>query len=283
MTTLPWQAGTAIACTLTLGLGSAFAGISPKCPGCDEIDDDVRQVSAETPDAPVVFLSQRGLQGASHAYALRIGGEDHGSAAGSADWRIRLQKLGDGVELMGFCVEPGSGLGENRTPYEVVDLYERLHELDEEHGVERAMMLAKWFGAYYGGHDRDDWQRFGSMNKYQVIRAFQLGVWEIMYEEFDAIGDLADGGFQAVVGEDAEEAADRTRERALASAMFQTMDFNADTVVDATLVMLVSDDDDDLGEEFQDQVVMLDGLPQDVRDALATDAVSSDSKRAAAE
>ncbi|MEM9416583.1 MAG: hypothetical protein AAGA29_14075 [Planctomycetota bacterium] len=263
MTTLPWQAGTAIACTLAFGVTATYAG-GPSCGGCEE-------ATPELEENQVVLVSQRGLQGASQSYALRIDGEDHGSAAGSADWRIRMERNDEGVELMGFCVEPGSGLGGNQTPYEVVDLYERLHEQDEENGVERAMMLAKWFGAYYGGHDREDWERFGSMNKYQVIRAFQLGVWEIMYEDFDAIGDLAGGSFQAVVDDEMDEKSQRTQERTLASAMFATMDFNADTVADATLVMLVSEEDDDLGEEFQDQVVMLEALPLEVREQFAYD------------
>ena len=282
MTTLPWQAGSAIACTLALGVSAALAGSTPKCPGCDQAEPET---APELDDNQVVLMSQRSLQGASHSYALRIDGQEHGSAAGSADWRVRMERNGEGVELMGFCVEPGSGFGENQTPYEVVDVYERLYELDEEHGVERAMMLAKWFGAYYGGHDREDWQRFGSMNKYQVIRAFQLGVWEIMYEDFDAIGDLAAGGFQAIVDDESEDSARNAQEQVLASAMFQTMDFNADTVVASRLVMLVSDDDDDddLGEEFQDQVVMLDALPQEIRDQFADVQAPSDDTLASVE
>lgn len=276
MTTLPWQAGTAIACTLALGVGAAFAG--PNCRGCEQAEP-----APELDENQVVLLSQRGLQGASQSFSLHYAGEDHGSAAGNADWRVRTERNGDGTELMGFCVEPGTGLGENQTPYEVVDIYERLHELDEEHGVERAMMLAKWFGAYYGGHDREDWERFGSMNKYQVIRAFQLGVWEIMYEDFDAIGDLAGGSFHAVIDEDSDEKARNIQEQVLASAMFATMDFNADTVNDAALVMLVSDDDDDLGEEFQDQVVMLEALPQGVREQLGFSQAAGEDALASAE
>jgi len=62
-------------------------------------------------------------------------------------------------------------------------------------GNDKKLIMSQWFGNYWQGNSVSDWT-------FLEAQAFQLGLWEIVYEDLASIGDVRTGTFSYVGGGD---------------------------------------------------------------------------------
>lgn len=139
-------------------------------------------------------------------FDARIGSSNYAGGAGLMQWTLTSESdptslpadVGD--QFFTFCIEFLENVTTNHT-YEVVQpqvapLKNGGLDLDGDTntvgmGAAKAELLTYWFGAYYDSVVTAGDITIGSINTSQQERAmaFQMGVWEIVYENLDDIGN----------------------------------------------------------------------------------------------
>ena len=136
----------------------------------------VAQTATYADTVDVQFL---GLKGGAIDTNLGNGG------AGAFKWKkISGSALpyADDSEFLSFCIDIFEHVNTSGpSTYNVVDPADAPNNLMM--GAAKAGLMSHWFGSYYKGNSWDNWTS-------SEARAFQMGVWEIVYEDLNLIGDL---------------------------------------------------------------------------------------------
>ena len=138
------------------------------------------QAAGHADTVDVKFL---GLKGGSIQTNLGSGG------AGAFKWeKLSGSSLPfeDGSHFLSFCIDIFEHVKTGPRTYNVVDPSDAPNSMMM--GSAKAELMSHWFGAYYKGHSWNDWTK-------NEARAFQMGVWEIVYEDLNLIGDLSNDSF----------------------------------------------------------------------------------------
>lgn len=138
------------------------------------------QVAVHADTVDVQFI---GLKGGSIQTNLGSGG------AGAFKWeKISGSSLpiADGDHFLSFCIDIFEHVKTGPRTYNVVDPSDAPNSIMM--GSAKADLMSHWFGTYYKGDSWSDWTK-------KEARAFQMGVWEIVYEDLSLIGNLSSDSF----------------------------------------------------------------------------------------
>ncbi len=93
----------------------------------------------------------------------------------------------DGNQFISFCIDIFEHIKTTGvTSYNVVDPAAAPNNYAMV--ADKAGLLSHWFGKYYQGNTLDQWTK-------NEARAFQMGVWEIVFDDLNLIGDVFAGSF----------------------------------------------------------------------------------------
>ncbi|MCA9428049.1 MAG: PEP-CTERM sorting domain-containing protein, partial [Candidatus Omnitrophica bacterium] len=174
--------------------------------------------SAPSEATPFVDMTFNGLSsGASYQFSVGNG------SGGIFRWTVNDNDVTDtgnpfpvtnGDTLITFCIELVETISTNQAViYESIDpsgapvnngIYGPL-------GYAKKMKMRAWFGNFWQGNSVSDWTS-------DQARAFQLGLWEIVYEDYAQIGNINSGVFTRTGGS--------TSGVSTANNWFATMDDN---------------------------------------------------------
>jgi len=140
---------------------------------------------------PASLTTQVDFQGLQKSTAnISLPGYSNSLSAGILQFSQRQGDLNfkNGESFAAFCIELTENISGSNNPYTYSVIDPQYAPNSKPMGSDRAELLKSWFGHYYISSNVTEWTTLQAT-------AFQLGVWEIVYENYSAIGNVSSGQF----------------------------------------------------------------------------------------